>query len=178
MMQQVIYYYPYTSWRAGLDLYTVGFEHTRLTGQVMSEQPRLKVGVLSIQGAFAEHVSMLERERERRKDDVGITVVEVRNPSELDGLDGLIIPGGESTTMNVFLRQNGFEEKLRSFISNEKRPGFVWGTCAGLILLSDELDSQKKGGQLRVCKINHRIKNYYYTCISPVSARWTQYSDY
>ena len=118
----------------------------------MSER-RVKVGVLSIQGAFAEHVSMLEREGERRKDDVGITVVEVRNPSDLHELDGLVIPGGESTTLNVFLRENGFEEKLKSFISNEKRPGVVWGTCAGLILLSDEVDSQMKGGQITVCKI-------------------------
>lgn len=121
----------------------------------MSER-RVKVGVLSIQGAFAEHVSMLEREGERRKKDVGITVVEVRNPSDLDELDGLIIPGGESTTLSVFLRQNDFEEKLKSFVSNEKK--FVWGTCAGLILLSDELDSQKKGGQITVC-IDYTIYN-------------------
>lgn len=132
-----------------------------LSTQVMSER-RVKVGVLSIQGAFAEHVSMLEREGERRKKDVGITVVEVRNPSDLDELDGLIIPGGESTTLSVFLRQNGFEEKLKSFISNEKRPGFAWGTCAGLILLSDELDSQKKGGQITVCNRPYAILCYLY----------------
>lgn len=143
----------------------------------MSER-RVKVGVLSIQGAFAEHVSMLEREGERRKKDVGITVVEVRNPSDLDELDGLIIPGGESTTLSVFLRQNDFEEKLKSFVSNEKK--FVWGTCAGLILLSDELDSQKKGGQITVSKItidyaiyNINISQYF----SSISARWAQHSD-
>ena len=118
----------------------------------MSVPPELqvKIGVLSIQGAFAEHISMLERERDARRDRVNVTVEEVRNPSQLADLDGLIIPGGESTTLSVFLRQNKFEEKLKLFMSRETKPGCVWGTCAGLILLSDELNSQKKGGQVTV----------------------------
>ena len=130
----------------------------------MSAPPerQVKIGVLSIQGAFVEHVSMLERERDMRKDGVKIMVEEIRNPSQLADLDGLIIPGGESTTLSVFLRQNDFEEKLRLFTSRETRPGFVWGTCAGLILLSDELDSQKTGGQVTVrmselfCQVMYR----------------------
>lgn len=108
----------------------------------------VKVGVLSIQGSFAEHVSMLEREGAARKDGVRLTVEEVRTPSQLEGLDGLIIPGGESTTLSVFLRQGDFMEKLRSFTRDESKA--VWGTCAGLILLSNQLDSQKQGGQPNV----------------------------
>ena len=110
----------------------------------------VRVGVLCIQGAFIEHVRMLEREADARKDGVRISVHEVRKPTQLAQLDGLIIPGGESTTLSVFLRQNDFEETLKSFVFNERRPRFVWGTCAGLILLSDELDAQKKGGQITV----------------------------
>lgn len=106
----------------------------------------VRIGVLSIQGSFAEHVSMLEREGATRKDRVEVTVEEVRDPSQLERLDGLIIPGGESTTLSVFLRQNGFQEKLTSF--TRERP--VWGTCAGLILLSNQIDSQKTGGQVTV----------------------------
>lgn len=136
----------------------------------------LKVGVLSIQGAFAEHVSMLEKERDTRKDRIGVTVEEVRHPSQLAELDGLIIPGGESTTLDVFLQQNDFEEKLKSFIRNETRPAFVWGTCAGLILLSDELDSQKEGGQITVCRKSVFLFCFLCLTVHMYAARWAQHS--
>ena len=141
----------------------------------MSAPPerQVKIGVLSIQGAFAEHVSMLERERDVRKERVKITVEEIRNPTQLADLDGLIIPGGESTTLSVFLRQNDFEEKLRLFMSRETRPGFVWGTCAGLILLSDELDSQKRGGQVTVCQSHFTKRDLYgsASCLSSSASK-------
>jgi 5'-phosphate synthase pdxT subunit len=85
----------------------------------------VKIGVLALQGAFAEHSQYLQR--------CGAEVVEVRLPVHLDGLDGLILPGGESTTIGKLLRRYQFEEPLRQF----SRP--IWGTCAGMILLAHEV---------------------------------------
>ncbi len=117
----------------------------------MSER-MLAVGVLCIQGAFIEHIRMLQRVAEEfvKTEQTKILIVEVRKPSHLADLDGLIIPGGESTTLSVFLKKNEFEETLKSWIFNEKRPGIVWGTCAGLIMLSDDVAGQKQGGQITV----------------------------
>ena len=81
----------------------------------------MKVGVLAVQGNFREHAAMLRR--------LGADVVEVRLPEQLDGLDGLVIPGGESTTITRLMRLYGLEEAIRRF------RGAVLGTCAGMILL-------------------------------------------
>jgi 5'-phosphate synthase pdxT subunit len=81
----------------------------------------VKIGVLAVQGNFREHASMLRR--------LGAEVVEVRKPEELDDLDGLVIPGGESTAIARLVRLYGLEEAIRSF----ERP--LFGTCAGMILL-------------------------------------------
>jgi pyridoxal 5'-phosphate synthase pdxT subunit len=81
----------------------------------------VKVGVLAVQGNFREHAAVLRR--------LGAEVVEVRLPEELDGLDGLVIPGGESTAITRLMRLYGLEEAIRRF------PGPVFGTCAGMILL-------------------------------------------
>jgi pyridoxal 5'-phosphate synthase pdxT subunit len=80
-----------------------------------------KIGVLAVQGNFREHVAMLRR--------LGAEPVEVRKPEELDGLDGLVIPGGESTTFMRLMRLYGLDEAVRSF------PAPVFGTCAGMIVL-------------------------------------------
>jgi len=85
---------------------------------------RLRIGVLAIQGDFREHSEVLRR--------LGADPVEVRKPAELEGLDGLVIPGGESTAIGRLARIYGLEEALRSF----ERP--VFGTCAGMILLDRE----------------------------------------
>jgi 5'-phosphate synthase pdxT subunit len=84
----------------------------------------MRIGVLAIQGDFREHANVLRR--------LGADPVEVRKPEELDGLDGLVIPGGESTAIMRLARIYGFEEALRRF----DRP--VFGTCAGMILLDRE----------------------------------------
>ncbi len=112
------------------------------------EGKAISVGVLCIQGAFIEHIHKLTEIS--KQNEIPITVTEVRRPDQLSSLDGLIIPGGESTTLSVFLKKNDFEECLKSWICNEQHPGVVWGTCAGLILLADELTGQKKGGQVTV----------------------------
>jgi 5'-phosphate synthase pdxT subunit len=81
----------------------------------------MKIGVLAVQGNFREHAAVLRR--------LGAEPVEVRKPEQLDGLDGLIIPGGESTAIMRLVRLYGLEDAIRDFT----RP--VFGTCAGMILL-------------------------------------------
>jgi 5'-phosphate synthase pdxT subunit len=80
-----------------------------------------RIGVLALQGNFREHAAMLRR--------LGAEVVEVRLPEQLDGLDGLVVPGGESTTFIRLMRLYGLDEALRSFAAP------VFGTCAGMIVL-------------------------------------------
>ena len=114
------------------------------------EKMILNVGVLSIQGAFVEHEEMLKKVADHLKDECYLEVSEVRKPEHMAGLHGLIIPGGESTTLSVFLGQNNFVETLKQWIFGGGRRNLVWGTCAGLILLSNELKEQKKEGQITV----------------------------
>ncbi len=85
---------------------------------------RPKIGVLAVQGNFREHASMLRR--------LGADVVEIRKPEQLDGLDGLVIPGGESTAITRLIRLHGLEEAIGHF----QAP--ILGTCAGMILLDRE----------------------------------------
>jgi 5'-phosphate synthase pdxT subunit len=87
----------------------------------------MKIGVLALQGDFAEHTVMLER--------LEVTPVEVRLAKHLDGLDGLIIPGGESTTIGKLAVDFGLMEPLRAFGKSHA----VWGTCAGAIFLSKDV---------------------------------------
>src|SRR5438128_1849698 len=82
---------------------------------------RPRVGVLAVQGNFREHAAMLRR--------LGPEPVEVRKPEQLEDLDGLIVPGGESTTFMRLMRLYGLDEALRTFT------GPVLGTCAGMIVL-------------------------------------------
>ena len=96
---------------------------------------RKTVGVLALQGDFREHREMLES--------MGHEVREIRKPAQLDGLDALIIPGGESTTIARLILSNGFQQPLRDFCASG-RP--VWGTCAGAILLAREVDRLDRPG--------------------------------
>ncbi|MGC8855463.1 MAG: pyridoxal 5'-phosphate synthase glutaminase subunit PdxT [Anaerolineae bacterium] len=86
----------------------------------------MKIGVLAIQGDFAEHMAMLQH--------LGVETAEVRLPRHLDGLDGLIIPGGESTTIGKLAVDFGLMEPLREFGQTHA----IWGTCAGAIFLSKD----------------------------------------
>jgi 5'-phosphate synthase pdxT subunit len=87
----------------------------------------MRIGVLAVQGNFREHVAALRR--------LGVEAVEVRKPEELGELDGLVIPGGESTAIGRLIRLHGLEEAIRRF------RGPVFGTCAGMILLGrDQLE--------------------------------------
>lgn len=87
----------------------------------------MRIGVLALQGAFVEHIKMLR--------ELGVEAVEVRLPEQLEGLDGLIIPGGESTTIGKLAEMYGFMEPLRAFAAGHA----VWGTCAGMIFMAREI---------------------------------------
>ena len=91
----------------------------------------MKIGVLALQGDFAEHVAMLER--------LKVEAVEVRLPEQLVGLDGLIIPGGESTTIGKLARDYGLVEPLQQFGQRHA----IWGTCAGAIFLSKDVGREQ-----------------------------------
>ena len=114
---------------------------------------RVVVGVLCLQGAFIEHITKLEAVQELKKEAISLIIVEVRRPEQLSGSDGLIVPGGESTTLSVFLSKEGFGEALKEWLKGSVT---AWGTCAGLILFSDELLGQKKGGQVIVSALKFR----------------------
>jgi 5'-phosphate synthase pdxT subunit len=103
---------------------------------ISSDSPTgpLKIGVLALHGAFLEHINMLRK--------LGAAAVEIRLPEDLVGLDGLIIPGGESTTIGKLATQFGLIEPLHRFISEGKA---VWGTCAGLIFLAKDIGATGSG---------------------------------
>src|SRR3990170_1937901 len=94
------------------------------------------VGVLALQGDFAEHEAVLKR--------LGAEPREVRLPADLEGLDALIIPGGESTTITRLMALYGLVEPIRAFAA--RRP--IWGTCAGMIVMAkraSDLDRETLG---------------------------------
>lgn len=99
----------------------------------------MKIGVLALQGDFAEHIAMLKR--------LGAEGVEVRLPKHLEGLQGLIIPGGESTTIGKLAVAYDLMEPLRAFAKDHA----VWGTCAGAIFLSK--DARREQPLLKVMDI-------------------------
>ncbi|KAI9302538.1 PdxT/SNO family [Cunninghamella echinulata] len=99
--------------------------------------PKIKVGVLALQGAFLEHIHMLQTIPTVKE------IIPVRTKEQLDSVDCLIIPGGESTAMALIAERCQMLEPLKSFV--REKP--TWGTCAGMIMLADEATGAKKGGQ-------------------------------
>ncbi len=97
----------------------------------------MKIGVLALQGAFREHKQALTR--------LGADVTEVRLPAQLDGLSGIVLPGGESTTMVKLMQLYGLDEALKTFYGEG---GAVWGTCAGAIAIAQEVAGRPE--QLRL----------------------------
>ncbi|WP_035350456.1 pyridoxal 5'-phosphate synthase glutaminase subunit PdxT [Edaphobacter aggregans] len=110
------------------------------TGAAPDEQPQLTIGVLALQGAYQAHDLTLCK--------LGAHTRLVRLPTDLEGIDGLVMPGGESTTMLKFLEQRGFFDLLKDFV--HKTPTF--GTCAGVILLATDVTNpvQRSLGALDV----------------------------
>jgi 5'-phosphate synthase pdxT subunit len=97
----------------------------------------VRIGVLALQGAFIEHEKILRRLR--------VETAEVRLPEQMEGLDGLIIPGGESTTIGQVAQRWGLLEPIRA-LAQSGRP--LWGTCAGMILMAKEVVDGKSGQPL------------------------------
>jgi len=93
----------------------------------------VKIGVLAVQGDFEAHEAVLKQ--------LGAETVEVRVPADLDGCDGLILPGGESTTQLQFLQEEGLAGAITKFA---ERGGAIFGTCAGAILLATEVEHPKQ----------------------------------
>ena len=108
------------------------------------------VGVLALQGAVAEHRAALER--------LGALTREVRHPAELDAVDGLVLPGGESTTMSMLLASSGLDEPVDAALT---RGLPVLGTCAGMILLARQvLDGRSDQRSFAVLDIEVRRNGY------------------
>ena len=108
---------------------------------------KVKIGVLAIQGDYAAHRAVLER--------LGVEVLLVRKPEQLDAIDAIVIPGGESSTFLNFLVERGFLDKLRDFVST--KPAF--GTCAGAILLAKDVENPPQES-LQVLDIRIRRNAY------------------
>ncbi len=84
----------------------------------------MRIGVLAIQGDFAEHIALLA--------ELGVNAQEIRLPDQLESLDGLIIPGGESTTLSRLMSIYGLREPIKQ-MAKEGRA--IWGTCAGMLIV-------------------------------------------
>ena len=93
----------------------------------------MKIGILAVQGDFEAHAAMLAR--------LYADSVEVRTPADLEGCDGLILPGGESTTQLQFLQEEGLADAIGKFA---QQGGAIFGTCAGAILLATEVENPKQ----------------------------------
>lgn len=91
----------------------------------------MKIGVLALQGAFKEHIVMLEK--------LNVQCMEVKCTEDLENLDGLIIPGGESTAIGKLIKAFGFHDAIRQFSDKGMH---IWGTCAGLILLAKDIGEE------------------------------------
>lgn len=111
----------------------------------------IRLGVLALQGAFREHINMLAQ--------LNVEAVEVRLADQLDEVDGLIIPGGESTSMGLVAERWGLVEPLRAWV-RAGRP--IWGTCAGMILLAERATGQKRGGQALIGGLDVTVNRNYF----------------
>ncbi|EDO15505.1 hypothetical protein Kpol_467p17 [Vanderwaltozyma polyspora DSM 70294] len=104
------------------------------------------IGVLALQGAFIEHIERLQeciKEYDNYDLDEDINIISVRTPEELEKCKALIIPGGESTSMSLIAQRTGFLPFLRDFVNDSSKA--IWGTCAGLIFLSETVQGDGGG---------------------------------
>lgn len=104
---------------------------------MFAESTPVRIGVLALQGSFREHMAMLNKLH-------NVQAFEVRTKEELDSCAGLIIPGGESTTMALVAERWGLLPELQTYAKAGKP---IWGTCAGMIFLAEKAEGQKQGGQ-------------------------------
>ncbi|WP_096271801.1 pyridoxal 5'-phosphate synthase glutaminase subunit PdxT [Paucisalibacillus globulus] len=102
----------------------------------------MKIGVLGLQGAIQEHINQIEM--------LGCFGVIIKNPEQLEEVDGLILPGGESTAIRKLIDRYGFFDPLKQFSSNHKP---IFGTCAGMVLVAKELSESQDShlGLIDIC---------------------------
>lgn len=131
-------------------------KHQHFT-MAIDNDDRLCIGVVALQGAFREHVQHIERLNKQPSTSTNLPPLEailVRTPKELEICKALILPGGESTAIALGAQRSGLLEPLRDWVRDGKP---VWGTCAGMILLSREASGIKKGGQDLIGGIDIRV---------------------
>ncbi|OTA31525.1 hypothetical protein BTJ68_08497 [Hortaea werneckii EXF-2000] len=126
---------------------------------------QLTIGVLALQGAFIEHIKLLELaaadyRHHQPQPLITFSFIEVRNPAALATCDALIIPGGESTSISLIAERTGLLEPLRDFVKLARKP--VWGTCAGLILLAEEANRSKATGQQLIGGLDVRVQRNFF----------------
>ncbi|MBI3931084.1 MAG: pyridoxal 5'-phosphate synthase glutaminase subunit PdxT [Chloroflexi bacterium] len=105
----------------------------------------MKIGVLAVQGAFAEHVAVLCK--------LGVEAVPIRLPRQLEDLDGLVIPGGESSSISRLMLDYNLASQIKNLARNDLP---IFGTCAGMILLANEISDRENVEPLGVMKIRVR----------------------
>ena len=114
-----------------------------------------RIGIFALQGAVSEHVDAVKK--------LGGSCVEIKYPEQIrsteEPLDGIILPGGESTTMSIVGEQSGIFPALREWVLEKKKP--VWGTCAGMILLSDHCVKTSAGQSLLGGLDAHVCRNFF-----------------
>jgi len=128
----------------------------------------LIIGVLALQGAFIEHIQLLQNAAKvlaRTRSTTGgpkstFTFLQVRTAEQLTECDALIIPGGESTTISLVAADSGLLEPLRDFVKLHRKP--TWGTCAGLILLAEAANRTKRGGQELIGGLDVRVNRNHF----------------
>jgi 5'-phosphate synthase pdxT subunit len=134
----------------------------------MSSSP-LTIGVLALQGAFVEHIALLQRAAAALAQhaqhapllaETSLRFIEVRTPAELAACTALILPGGESTAISLIAERGGLLEPLREFVKVQRKP--VWGTCAGLILLAESANKSKATGQELIGGLDVRVQRNYF----------------
>lgn len=125
------------------------------------------VGVLALQGAFVEHITLLRQAAATTTDAAGqlengsaFNFIEVRTAEQLEQCDALVLPGGESTAISLIAERCGLLEPLRTFVKIQRKP--VWGTCAGLILLAESANKSKATGQELIGGLDVRVHRNYF----------------
>lgn len=102
----------------------------------------MRIGILALQGAFLEHKAVFDELSTPQRP---VETILVKLSDDLDRCDGLVVPGGESTTMAIVGDRSLIFSAMRDYVHRQRKP--VWGTCAGCIMLSNRVDGQKDGGQ-------------------------------
>ncbi|MBP6042197.1 pyridoxal 5'-phosphate synthase glutaminase subunit PdxT [Candidatus Saccharibacteria bacterium] len=119
----------------------------------------MTVGVLALQGAFKEHIDKFNSINYDKFNSINYKTIEIRNLADLSKIDALVIPGGESTVIGMQLETAGMLEPIKKMISDGMP---TWGTCAGLILLSDAVDNQSATSQKLLGGLPIKVvRNYY-----------------